>query len=327
VSRTRGSDVTRIAVLDDYQHVAEQLGGWKRLPADTTEVVFMHDHLAGADLVDALFEFDVVCAMRERTPFDRALISRLPRLKLIVSAGASNAAIDVGAGREHGVVVCGTESPHGYATAELTVSMMLSLARNLVPEVENMRSGEWQAGLGRELRGRTLGVIGLGKLGSHVSRVGVALGMSVQAWSPNLTVQHAVEEGAVATSLDALLSTSDVVTIHVKLAPSSRGLIGVREIALMRPDAVLINTSRSAILDTDAALDALLGERLGGLALDVYDEEPLPRDSPLRRAHPRLITTAHVGFVTRENYTQFYMQMCEDVEAWLAGRPIRVMEP
>lgn len=316
---------TRICVLDDYQGVAEEFGHWGGIRGAGGLVTFVREHLEGDRLVKLLCAFDVVCAMRERTQIDRELLSQLPNLRLIVTAGARNDAVDVAAANAHGVLVCGTRSPAGFATAELALAMILALARNLLPEVESVRAGGWQWGMGTELRGSVLGVVGLGKLGTELAQFGRALGMEVQAWSPHITAERAAERGVAAASLDALLGSSDVVSVHLRLAAATRSLIGERELDLMRPTAILVNTSRGPIVDARAAVTALRGDRLGGLAMDVYDQEPLPADGELRLAHPHLITTPHIGFVTRQTYAQFYREMCEDIEAWQAGTPMRVI--
>jgi len=313
-----------VAVLDDYQAVARASGPWERLPA-SVEVVFFGDHLDDEDaLVARLGRFHAIVAMRERTPLPRSLLARLPALELIVTTGMVNAAVDVEAARAQGVLVCGTGHAES-ATAELTWALILGLARHVHEEDAAVRAGGWQHTIGPELYGRTLGVIGLGRQGSRVAGYGAAFSMRVIAWSQNLDPGRASGLGveAVAT-LEELLAQSDVVTIHVRLSERTRGLIGARELGLMRPDAYLVNTSRGPIVDEAALLEALEAGRIAGAALDVYDREPLPPDHPLRRA-PNTVLTPHLGYVTEEGYALFYSQTVEDIEAFLAGAPVRVL--
>jgi phosphoglycerate dehydrogenase-like enzyme len=263
--------------------------------------------------------------MRERTPFPASLIERLSHLRLIVTSGSRNAAIDVAAAAERGVLVSGTDSP-GHATAELTMGLMLSLARNIHIEAANMRAGRWQTTIGRDLRGKTLGLIGLGRLGGEVAKFGQAFGMNVIAWSENLTTQRCQEVGAEKVTKDELLRRADVVSIHTRLSDRTRGLIGARELGLMKPSAYLINTSRAPIVEEAALIAALNEGRIAGAALDVYDREPLPADHPLRSA-PRLLLTPHLGYVTEETYRVFYAGMVEAIESWLAGEPVGVIQP
>jgi phosphoglycerate dehydrogenase-like enzyme len=317
--------VTRVAILDDYQGVALGLADWSRLPADV-EVVVFRDHLADLDAVAArLAEFEVVVAMRERTPFPRALFARLPRLRCLVTTGMRNAAIDLGTAAGQGVLVCGTDglpSP----TAELTWGLILALLRRIPAEDRAVRDGRWQESLGLGLHDKTLGVIGLGRLGSRVARVGRAFEMRVLAWSQNLTAERAAEAGATRVDRDELLARSDVVTLHLVLSERTRGLIGARELALMKPSAYLVNTSRGPLVDEAALVRALREGTIAGAGLDVYDEEPLPRDHPLRRL-PNTVLTPHLGYVTEETYRVFYGQALEDVEAFLRGQPTRVLRP
>lgn len=309
----------RVAVLDDYQRVAASLAEWERLDAS---VEFFHDTLSDrAALVDRLAGFDVVVGMRERTPFPRELLAALPDLRLLITTGRRNASFDVAAAAELGITVCGTESP-GHATAELTFALILTLARGLVDEIESVRAGGWQVGLGSDLRGATLGIIGLGRLGSQVAGFGTAFGMEVIAWSENLTAERCAEAGAVGVDKRELLARADFVTIHLRLSDRTRGLIGAQELAAMKPTAYLVNTSRSPIVDTGALLAAVQGGRPAGAALDVFDTEPLPPDHPLR-TEPRIIATPHVGYVTRQTYEVFYPQAVAAIEAWAAGSPIR----
>ena len=316
--------MVRVAVLDDYQGVALDMADWDSLPADA-EVRFFSDHLDDVEAVaERLREFEVVVAMRERTPFPRELLERLPRLELLVTTGSRNAAIDVEAARELGAIVCGTGSL-GYATAELTWGLILALARQIPREDRAVREGGWQVSLGRGLRGRTLGVLGLGNLGTRVAAIGAAFGMEIAAWSSNLTAERAREAGASLAAKDELLARSDVVTIHLKLSERTRGLIGAPELEAMRPTAYLVNTSRGPIVDEDALVAALEAGAIAGAGLDTFDREPLPPDHPLRRL-PNTVLTPHMGYVIEEGYRGYYGDAVEDIAAFLAGSPIRVIE-
>lgn len=315
----------KIAVLDDYQHVAMQLGDWKSLPSGC-EVTVFNDHLADeAAVAGRLRDFDVICAMRERTPFPRSLLTKLPKLKLLVTTGARNASFDMAAATELGIVVSGTGGS-AAGTAELTFGLMLSLLRQIPQEDTATHSGLWQTTLGVELEGKTLGVIGLGRLGSRVATVAHAFGMHIIAWSQNLTKERATEFGAKLVSKDELLSTADVITIHLVLSDRTRALIGARELALMKPTAYLINTSRGPIVQEAPLVEALEQKKLAGAALDVYDVEPLPAGHPYLQA-PNLLLTPHLGYVTREGYKPFFEQTVEDVKSYLVGEPLRVINP
>lgn len=315
--------MTRVAILDDYQGVARGLADWGSLPAGT-EVVAFRDHLNGLDAVAArLADFDVVVAMRERTPFPRALLERLPRLRLLVTTGMRNAAIDLRAAAERGIVVSGTAGLP-YPTAELAWGLILALARRIPREDRATREGRWQETLGVGLNGKTLGVLGLGTLGSRVARIGRAFEMEVLAWSQNLTAERAGEVGATRVPRDELLARADVVTVHLVLSERTHGLIGAPELARMKRTAFLVNTSRGPIVDQAALLHALDAGTIAGAGLDVYDEEPLPADHPLRR-HPSTVVTPHLGYVTEETYRIFFGQAVEDVQAFLRGAPVRVL--
>jgi phosphoglycerate dehydrogenase-like enzyme len=312
-----------VAILDDYQRVARALGAWEALGPDV-EVDFFHDHLADtAGLVARLSPFDAVVAMRERTGFSRAVLSALPRLRLLVTTGERNAAIDLDAAREHGVVVSGTGGLP-YPTAELTWGLLLALARNIAREDRAVREGAWQTSLGVGLSGKTLGLLGLGRLGAQVARIALAFGMRLTAYSQNLTAERAAEHGATLLSLDGLLGSADVVSIHLVLSERTRGLLGARELDLLKPGALLVNTSRGPIIEERALIDALESGRLGGAALDVFDTEPLPADHPLRRL-PNTVLTPHLGYVTEETYRIFYGEAVEDILAFRANQPIRVL--
>jgi len=310
----------KITVLDDYQDVALGMGPWDRLDA---QVVALHEHLLGDQLVAALSGSEVVVAMRERTPFDRVLLDRLPDLRLLVTTGMANASIDLDAARERGVLVCGTRSRQA-GPAELTWALVLAVTRRVAYEDAAVRAGGWQTTIGPELSGRTLGVLGLGRLGSIVAGYGRAFGMRVLAWSANLDPGHARELGVEPVTLDDLLTRSDVVSVHLKLSDRTRGLLGARELDLIGPDGYLVNTSRGPIVDEAALVEALRTGRIAGAGLDVFDVEPLPADHPLRTV-PRAVLTPHIGYVALDAYRVFYADAVEDVVAWLAGEPVRVL--
>jgi phosphoglycerate dehydrogenase-like enzyme len=317
--------VLRIAVLDDFQSVSGEFADWSRLPEEA-EVVAFADHLDDEDAVaDRLTDFDVVVAMRERTPFPRGLLARLPRLRLLVTTGARNAVIDVAAAAERGVTVCGTGA-HPTGTAELTWALVLAVARHIPEEDAGMRAGGWQRTVGTDLAGARLGVVGLGRLGTRVARIGQAFGMDVVAWSQNLTDERATEAGVRRVERDELFATADVVTVHLVLSERTRGLVGRDELARMKRSAILVNTSRGPVVDEAALLEALSEGHLAGVGLDVYDREPLPADAALRTA-PRTVLTPHLGYVTRDTYRVFYGDAVEDVAAFLRGEPVRVLTP
>jgi phosphoglycerate dehydrogenase-like enzyme len=314
----------KCVVLDDYQDVSRRYADWSVLPEVAVEV--RHEHLADEDAVaTALAGAEVVVVMRERTPLTRTLLERLPDLRLVVTSGMRNASIDLAAAAERGVVVCGTAS-RSTPPVELTWSLILGLVRHLVPESTALRTGgPWQSTVGLDLAGATLGVVGLGKIGSRVARVAHAFDMDVLAWSPNLTDERADEHGARrAGSLTELMGAADVVTLHLVLSDRNRGLVGAGELAAMRPSAYLVNTSRAGLVDTDALVAALESGRIAGAGLDVYDAEPLPADHPLRRL-PNVLGTPHLGYVTEGNYRTYFTEAVEDVRAWLAGAPVRVL--
>ncbi|MCZ8518477.1 MULTISPECIES: D-2-hydroxyacid dehydrogenase family protein [Paenibacillus] len=313
----------RCAILDDYQQLAHRLADWSALE-DRVEVETFHEHEENEDLLASRLErFEIIVIMRERTPFPASLFARLPRLKLLVTTGMRNASIDLAAASVHGVVVCGTPG-HAEPTPELTWALILGLARHLVPEHQALRSnGPWQSTLGVDLSGKRLGLLGLGKVGSRVARVGLAFGMEVCAWSPNLTRERAEEEGVqLAASKEELLESSDFVSIHLVLGDRSRGLIGREELRRMRSTAYLINTSRAPIIDREALVEALQQGWIAGAGLDVYEQEPLPADDVFRSL-PNVLTTPHLGYVTGRNYRTFYEGAAEDIHAFLAGEPLR----
>ncbi|MEU9104276.1 D-2-hydroxyacid dehydrogenase family protein [Streptomyces xanthophaeus] len=315
----------RCAVLDDYQGAATALADWSPL-AGRVEAVGFPDHLCDEDALAArLADFDIVVTLRERVAFPASLLDRLPRLRLLVASGMRNSVIDYAAAARVGVTVCGTGSS-STPPVELTWALLLGLARGLVTENEALRGhGPWQSTVGADLYGSRLGLLGLGKIGSRVAQVGLAFGMDVTAWSPNLTAQRAADVGvARAASKEELLAGSDFVSLHLVLGERTRGLIGAAELALMRPTAYLVNTSRSALVDQDALLEALHRGTIAGAATDVFDVEPLPQDHPLRTA-PRLLATPHLGYVTRANYATYYGEAVEDIRAFLDGSPVRVL--
>lgn len=315
--------MTRVAILDDYQNVALKMTDWSALPKDV-EVRVFQDHVKDEDaLVGRLYDFPIVMAMRERTPFPRSTFARLPNLKLLTTTGMRNAAIDMHAASDHGVTVCGTGGVI-YPTAELTWGLILSLLRYIPREDRAVRGGRWQVSMGIDLNGKTLGVVGLGNLGSQVATVGKAFQMRVIAWSQNLTAERATHFGAELVSKDELLSQSDIVSIHLVLSDRSRGLISARDLSLMKPTAYLVNTSRGPIVDEKALVDALQSKRIAGAALDVFEDEPLPFDHPFRNLENTVITP-HIGYVTEDTYKIFFDQTVENVKAFLDGTPIRVI--
>lgn len=315
--------MVRVAVLDDYQDVARKMTDWSALPAEV-EVEVFQDHLTDQVAVaERLKDFDIVMAMRERTPFPRALLEQLPRLRLLTTTGMRNAAIDMQAAADCNVLVCGTGGIL-YPTAELTWGLILSLLRHIPDEDQATRAGRWQVSMGLGLNGKTLGLMGLGRLGSEVARVGNAFQMDVIAWSQNLTAVRAAERGATLVSKDELLGRADILSIHLVLSARSRGLIGHQELNRMKPTAYVINTSRGPIVDEAALIAALRNGTIAGAGLDVFDEEPLPLDHPLRRAENTIITP-HIGYVTQETYQVFFDETVENIQAFLKGAPVRVL--
>ncbi|WP_219836857.1 D-2-hydroxyacid dehydrogenase family protein [Paenibacillus sp. R14(2021)] len=315
----------KCAVLDDYQKVAMSMADWSTV-TDRMEIKVFPNHFDNEDeLAAAIEDCEIVVIMRERTPFRRPLLQRLPRLKLLITTGMRNASIDLGAASDNGIVVCGTGGG-GEGTTELTWALILGLARKLVQENEALRSGgHWQSTIGVDLIGKRLGLLGLGRIGSNVARIGQAFGMEVSAWSQNLTPDKADAAGVkLATSKEELLSSSDFVSIHLVLGDRTRGLLGVRELELMRPTAYLINTSRAPIVDREALIAALSSGKLAGAGLDVFETEPLPADDPLRSL-PNVLATPHIGYVTEAAYRNFFRGIVEDIEAFLNGSPINII--
>jgi|TARA_Y100000310_G_scaffold308362_1_gene351370 phosphoglycerate dehydrogenase-like enzyme len=315
--------LTKIAILDDYQNVALEMADWRSLPSDATVDVFA-EHVFDEDRLAArLGAYGVIVAMRERTPFPRSLLEHLPELGLLVTTGMRNASIDVDAATELGITVCGTEGL-GYPTAELTWGLILAIARRVPEEDKATREGRWQVTLGEGLNGKVLGVIGLGRLGSQVAMVGKAFGMEVIAWSQNLTRERTDEIGATLVSKEDLLARSDYVTIHLVLSDRTRGLLGASELNSMKPTAYLINTSRGPIVDEAALVEAVQTGKIAGAGLDVFDQEPLAANHPLRDLENTVITP-HMGYVTSETYAIFYGHALENIQAFLAGAPIRTI--
>ena len=314
-----------IVILDDYQNVALTFGAWDKLAGRAT-IKVLNRHIASqAELTAELADANVIVANRERTVITDALLATLPKLELIVTSGMRNASIDVAAANARGITVCGT-STLGYPTAELTWTMILAFMRSLPKEVASLAAGGWQTSVGMGVRGKTLGIIGLGRIGSDVAKVGQAFGMNVIAWSRSLTPEKAAAMGVECVTMDELLARADVATIHLLLNKDTKGFIGADKLAKMKSTALLVNTSRAQLVDTAALIAALKAGTLGGAALDVYDREPLAADDPIRSA-PNTLLTPHLGFVMAENYAITFSQGLENIIAWLDGKPTRVIEP
>jgi phosphoglycerate dehydrogenase-like enzyme len=317
----------RCTIIDDYQGAALTIADWSSL-ADKVEVRALREHYTGEDALAAhLADCEVVVIMRERTPFGASLLGKLPKLRLLITSGMRNQAIDLTAAAARGVVVCGTASL-STPPVELTWALILGLARHITTESASLRAnGPWQQTIGLDLCGRTLGLLGLGKIGARVAQIGQAFGMKVQAWSQNLTPERAAEVGVTrCPSLDALLATSDVVSIHLVLSPRTAGIVGAPELARLQPTALLINTARAALVDQEALIQALEGRQIAGAGLDVFDQEPLPPEHPLRRL-PNVLATPHLGYVSEANYLTYFREAIEDIHAFLAGAPIRTLSP
>ncbi len=314
----------RCAILDDYQNVALKMADWSALKGKADITVF-NEHLGEApNVIKALKDFDIVCAMRERTPFRRETVEALPKLKLLLTSGARNASFDMEALKERGVVVCGTGG-FGNSTAGITIGLLLELTRKIGFENARMKAGEkWQITMGEDVEGRTMGIVGLGKLGQRVATIAKALGMKVNAWSQNLTKEKCDEAGVGYLPKDELMATSDVITIHLILSQRSRGLISREDLARMKPTSYLINTARGPIVDEDALLDMLRRRKIAGAGLDTYSVEPLPVDHPFRKLD-NVILTPHLGYVTEEAYRKYYSDMVEDILGWMDGKPVRVI--
>jgi phosphoglycerate dehydrogenase-like enzyme len=309
----------RVAILDDYQNIALELADWSTLADQATLTVFT-DHISDVDdIANRLAPFDVICVMRERTPLSRDILARLPRLKLIASTGSRNASIDLAAAADYKIDVMHT----GYdasPTVELTWALILASARNLIIETASVRSGGWQRTLGDGLRGKVLGILGLGNIGSEVARIARAFGMHVIAWSENLEPEKAQERGAQWVSKQELFRQADILTIHLVLSSRTRGLVGESELSMMKPSARLVNTSRGPIVDEAALVEALRKRQISGAAIDVFDIEPLPRDHALRQLDT-VVATPHIGYVSRDLYRVFYRDTVANIAAWMQRRP------
>jgi phosphoglycerate dehydrogenase-like enzyme len=305
----------KIAVLDDYQNISLKMADWSSIPGNP-EISVFNDHISDENsLVEHLFPFDIVCIMRERTPMSATLLGRLPNLKLIASTGGRNAAIDLEAAERRGIEVLHT----GYnstPTIEFTWAMILALARNIAIENASLRGGGWQTAVGADLHGKTLGVLGLGKIGSRVAEIGKSFGMSVIAWSQNLTQEKAAASGARLVSKEQLFRQADFLTIHLVLSPRSRGTVGKEEISLMKPTAFLINTARGPIVDEAALVETLTARKIAGAAMDVFEQEPLPADHPFRSL-PNILATPHIGYGSRSLYEIFYGDSVANITTWV----------
>jgi phosphoglycerate dehydrogenase-like enzyme len=313
----------QIAVIDDWQNVARNVMDWSVLKT-LGQVQFLHDYPADTStMTERLQGFDVICVMRERSTFDPALLQGLPNLKLLVTGGMRNAAIDIPAAKALGIQVCGTDS-YKQAAPELTWALIMASTRNLLAEANSLRAGGWQVGLGGDLHGKTLAILGLGSIGQKVAQFAQVFGMRVIAWSENLTPERAAQAGVTWVSKQQLFEQADILTVHLVLSERSRGLVNAEALGWMKPGARLVNTARGPIVDEQALIQALESGRLAGAALDVFAEEPLPLDHPFRRL-PNVLATPHVGYVSEQNYRQFYGQMIEDIQAWANGAPIRVL--
>jgi phosphoglycerate dehydrogenase-like enzyme len=305
----------KIAVLDDYQNIALKMADWSSIPGNP-EISVFNDHVSDENLlVERLLPFDIVCIMRERTLMSATLLGRLPNLKLIASTGTGNAAIDLEAGERRGVEVLHT----GYnstPTIEFTWAMILALARNIAIENNSLRSGGWQTAVGADLHGKTLGVLGLGKIGSRVAEIGKFFGMNVMAWSQNLTLEKAAASGARLVPKEQLFRDADFLTIHLVLSPRSRGTVGKEELSLMKPTSFLINTARGPIVDEAALVETLADRKIAGAAMDVFEQEPLPAEHPFRRL-PNVLATPHIGYGSRSLYEIFYGDSVANITTWV----------
>ena len=316
----------RCAILDDYQNVALKLADWSKIKEVETKVFTEAARRSDADTIRDVKDFDIVVMMRERTRFPRAVIEALPKLKLLITTGAYNASIDMAACQERGIVVCGTTS-HGNPTTGIAFGLMLELTRRIGWENARMKAGEhWQLTLGMDIEGKTLGLLGLGKLGARAAGVGKAFGMKVIAWSQNLTPERCKEVGVEYVSKDDLFKNADFLSIHVQLGQRNRGLITARELGLMKKTAYLINTSRGPVVEEKALIEALNKKQIAGAGLDVFDVEPLPLDHPYRKMD-NVVITPHLGYVSQQNYDRYYPDIVENIRGFLDGKPTRVIAP
>jgi phosphoglycerate dehydrogenase-like enzyme len=312
----------RCAILDDYYNLALTIADWSKITDRVDITVFNQPFASQEAAATALKDFEIICAMRERTAFPRGLFAALPKLKLLITSGMRNLAIDMEAAKDHKVVLCGTQWARD-PTAPLTMGLILELTRKIGRENSRMHAGEsWQKFVGIEIEGRTLGVVGLGKLGGKVSKLAQAFGMNVIAWSPNLTAERCKEVGVSYATKEELFSTADIVTIHVVLSPRSRGLVGREDLARMKPTAYLVNTARGPIVDEQALLETLQQKKIAGAGIDVFSVEPLPLDHPFRKLD-NMVLTPHLGYATEESFRNHYTQMVEGIDAWFKGESPR----
>jgi phosphoglycerate dehydrogenase-like enzyme len=312
----------RCAILDDYFKLSLSIADWSKVE-DRIDITVFEQPFANAEAAaSALKDFEIICAMRERTAFPRTLFAALPRLKLLITSGMRNAAIDMEAAKDHNIVLCGTQFGRD-PTAPLTMGLILELTRNIGRENARMHEGQpWQKFVGHEIEGRTLGIIGLGKLGGKVAKLAQAFGMNVIAWSPNLTAERCKEVGVSYATKEQLFEKADIITIHVVLGPRSRGIVGAADLARMKPTAYLVNTARGPIVDEAALLQALQQKRIAGAAVDVFSVEPLPTDHPFRKLD-NIVLTPHLGYATEESFSNHYTQMVEGIDTWFKGEPVR----
>ena len=315
----------RCAVLDDYQNVAMTLADWGKIAGDVDVTVFSTPMSGPEEVQRTLEDFHIICMMRERTPFRRNTIEALPNLRLLITTGTRNTSIDMAAAAEHGITVCGTGS-FGKPTTGITFGLILELTRRIGYEHARLKSGGlWQVTLGQDIEGKTLGVVGLGKLGSRVAGVAKAFGMKVTAWSPNLTPEKCKEAGVEYASKEDLFRNADIVTIHLQLSDRSRGTVTDKEFSLMKPTAYIVNTSRGPIIEEKALIAVLNAHRIAGAGLDVLDIEPLPLDHPFRRMD-NVVITPHLGYVSQQNYRHYFPDILEDIRAFIDGKPVRVVK-
>lgn len=318
------NEPVKVAILDDFQNVALRTGDWQRL-APRAEVTVYTDNVIGESLVARLQPYDVVMVIRERTRFPREVLERLPNLKLLITAGMRNLAIDMEACKARGITVCGTDTGSS-PTAELAFGMLLALSRNMLAEDASLRAGNWQTQrIGFGVKGLTLGILGLGRLGAAMAGYAKSFGMDVVAWSQNLTEERAAVVGVRRVEKAELFRTADFVSLHLILSQRTQGIVGAAEIGLMKPSAFLINTSRAGLIDENALISALDGQRIAGAALDVYNEEPLPASARIIKA-PNTILTPHLGYATADSFKFYFPHAVENIEAWLAGKPVRVLK-